>query len=90
MASNMYAGLGASIGVPQSALESVTSLDPKDYVYPNLNRGFPFALDDPLVNKGVQETLQVFSLESACARDRASSLISSQFGYNFTSGMYTM
>lgn len=28
-----YAGLGASIGVPSSKLENVTSMDPKDYIY---------------------------------------------------------
>lgn len=31
---NSYVGLGAGLGVPQSALEAVTSLDPKDYQYP--------------------------------------------------------
>ena len=28
-----YVGLGAALGVPQSALEAVTSLDPRDYRY---------------------------------------------------------
>jgi len=33
-AGNRYMGLGAGLGVPQSALEAVTSLDPNDYLYP--------------------------------------------------------
>lgn len=61
----MYAGLGSSLGVPQSALESVTSLDPKDYMYPSLGGRFSFGTSEQLASKGAQESMQVFSLESS-------------------------
>lgn len=83
MSSFRYAGLGASLGVPQSALESVTSLDPKDYVYPNLDSDFMFTSEGQLGNKGSKDSMQVFSYETACSRERAQSaalLLGSGFG----------
>lgn len=66
MSSNVYAGLGASLGVPQSALESVTSFDPKDYVYPSVEDFFSFpSMDEQFAGRGVQEPLHVFSLEQS-------------------------
>ncbi|KAI8101018.1 hypothetical protein M9434_005398 [Picochlorum sp. BPE23] len=65
MSKNIYAGLGSSLGVPQSALESVTSLDPKDYMYPSLGGNFSFGSSEQLASKGAQESMQVFSLESS-------------------------
>ena len=73
MSSFREAGLGASLGVPQSALESVTSLDPKDYVYPNLDSDFMITCEGQLGNKGSKESMQVFSYETACSRERAQS-----------------
>ena len=63
-ANGNYAGLGAALGVPQSALESVTSLDPKDYQYPTLSSGFSFTFAEEMVCKGAQETMQVLSLRT--------------------------
>jgi hypothetical protein len=66
MKSNKYAGLGASLGVPQSALESVTSLDPRDYLYPNLDGNGQFNnIEQQLACKGARESMQVLNLQSA-------------------------
>jgi hypothetical protein len=85
MSSNIYAGLGASLGVPQSALESITSFDPKDYVYPSVGDFFSFpSMEEQFAGSGMQEQMHVFSLEqSAHIRGRGySSEFSSVQGAN--------
>lgn len=64
MNGSKYAGLGASLGVPQSALESVTSLDPKDYMYPPLGSNCSSeSIEEQLAGRGVEESMRVFSYE---------------------------
>lgn len=61
---NQYAGLGASLGVPQSALESVTSLDPKDYMYPQFgSNSASESIEEQLAGRGAEESMRVFSFE---------------------------
>lgn len=49
---NRYVGLGAALGVPQSALEAMTSLDPKDYLYPQPSAAQQQAALQQLTNQG--------------------------------------
>lgn len=64
LSGNKYAGLGAYLGVPQSALESVTSLDPKDYLYPSFgSNNFNESIEEQLAGRGAEESMRVFSFE---------------------------
>jgi hypothetical protein len=73
MNGSKYAGLGASLGVPQSALESVTSLDPKDYIYPSFGSiGSSESIEEQLAGRGAEESMRVFSFEQRAQNLRQS------------------